>query len=53
VEIRDIMAAAKNGTSPPTSPIGRMDVTYGTPGYGGLLTEWAEQVPDLLVTHVA
>ena len=46
-EIREVLAAAGNGSGPPTSPIGRMDVTYGMPGYGGLLSEWAETVPDL------
>lgn len=48
MEIRDITAAANGAAAAPTSPIGRMDVTYGMPGYGGLLTEWAETVPDLL-----
>src|SRR6266567_3548983 len=32
----------------PTSPIGRPDVLWGLPGAGGMLTEWAESVPDLL-----
>ena len=31
----------------PTSPLGRPDVVWGLPGQGGLLTEWAETVPDL------
>lgn len=32
---------------PPTSPVGAPDVLWGLPGQGGLLTEWAETVPDL------
>jgi predicted ABC-type ATPase len=35
-----------NGKAP-TSPIGSPDVLWGLPGQGGLLTEWAETVPDL------
>jgi ADP-ribosyltransferase exoenzyme len=31
----------------PTSPIGHSDVLWGLPGQGGMLTEWAESVPDL------
>jgi hypothetical protein len=31
----------------PTTPLGRPDVVWGLPGQGGLLTEWAETVPDL------
>ena len=31
----------------PTSPVGRPDVIWGLPGAGGMLTEWAETVPDL------
>jgi hypothetical protein len=31
----------------PTSPIGHPDILWGLPGQGGLLTEWAETVPDL------
>jgi hypothetical protein len=31
----------------PTTPVGRPDVVWGLPGQGGLLTEWAETVPDL------
>lgn len=33
--------------SVPTSAIGHPDVIWGMPGQGGLLTEWAETVPDL------
>jgi hypothetical protein len=33
--------------SVPTSPVGHPDVLWGLPGQGGLLTEWAETVPDL------
>jgi hypothetical protein len=33
--------------APPTSPVGHPDVLWGLPGQGGLLTEWAETVPDL------
>jgi hypothetical protein len=35
------------GMRAPTSPVGRPDVLWGVPGQGGLLTEWAETVPDL------
>jgi hypothetical protein len=37
-----------NGVSAPTAPIGHSDVLWGLPGQGGLLTEWAESVPDLM-----
>jgi hypothetical protein len=36
------------GMRAPTSPIGRPDVIWGVPGTGGMLTEWAETVPDLI-----
>lgn len=36
-----------NGMTAPTSPLGHPDVLWGLPGQGGLLTEWAETVPDL------
>ena len=35
------------GMRAPTSPLGHPDVLWGLPGQGGLLTEWAETVPDL------
>lgn len=45
----DVTAAAANGSpKPPTTPVGRMDLNYGMPGQGGILTEWAESVPDLM-----
>lgn len=47
VEIREVRAAANGGGKPPTKPIGHPDVLWGLPGQGGLLTEWAESVPDL------
>jgi hypothetical protein len=36
-----------DGMRAPVTPIGRPDVLWGLPGQGGLLTEWAETVPDL------
>ncbi len=49
LDTADILAAVKNGgAKPPTSPLGRMDINYGVPGQGGILTEWAESVPDLM-----
>jgi hypothetical protein len=32
----------------PTGPVGRPDIIWGLPGTGGLLSEWAETVPDLM-----
>jgi hypothetical protein len=37
-----------DGMRAPTVPIGAPDVIWGQPGAGGLLTEWAESVPDLM-----
>jgi hypothetical protein len=36
-----------NGMRAPVKPVGHSDVLWGLPGQGGLLTEWAEIVPDL------